>query len=148
MRSVFIFFPASQQSAVAGVLTKLLGESIELRWTDQRSVWATFIDPKNDFDADEIEGIASALGTTDFLCVMADISGRIPGVKEATDLCMWILECVPGVAMDDYSARLWTLDQMRTGAKFTGKSFFDTDGWYAERKTAQPGATDNPGDAQ
>ena len=50
------------------------------------------------------------------LSVIADISGRIEGVKEATRFCICLLERFGGVAMDEYSDHLWTLAELQTGA--------------------------------
>ena len=67
------------------------------------------------------------------LGVVADISGRVDGSAEATEFCCRFLLRFGGVAMDDYSDHLWTLQELETQTLYRGHHFFDTSGWYRDR---------------
>lgn len=79
-------------------------------------------------------GIAERLGQVR-LGVIVDISGRVDGTAEATSLCTGLLRRFGGVALDDYSDHLWTLDELLSGATFRGHHFFDTAGWHRESQS-------------
>jgi len=38
-----------------------------------------------------------------------------------------------GVAWDDYTSHCWTLAEIQSGAKVSGHTFFNYDGWHRSR---------------
>lgn len=64
--------------------------------------------------------------------VIADVSGRHAGDAEVSALVTGLLSRFDGVAEDDYTAHLWSLTELRSGARFEGHPFFDYRGWYEE----------------
>lgn len=132
MRSVFTFLPNCTREEVES----LLGFSIPGRNAIDPE-WEAIVSVYCYADA-EVEMpeicwlIQEKLGSKPFY-LAADITGRMEGAKEATALCIKMLERFGGYAMDDYSDHLWTLDKLRHGGTYNGHLFFDTVGWYEEK---------------
>lgn len=59
------------------------------------------------------------------LTVVADVSGRHDGTTQVRQLAVALLSRFKGIAEDEYSDRLWSLDEIQRDACVDGHRFFD-----------------------
>jgi hypothetical protein len=126
VRSVFVFTTVDRPSLEKTL--DLLGE----RQTDQWVLWEVLdvrIDEPPDW-ADGLEphrqqAIASAMGGVPPRVVVADISGRVPGLGEARRLAHAVLELGKGVALDDYSDHAWSIAEIDELVAIEDRHFFE-----------------------
>lgn len=59
------------------------------------------------------------------LTVVADVSGRHDGTSRVRALAVALLSRFEGIATDEYSDRLWSLDEILRDASVEGHRFFD-----------------------
>ncbi|MER5184495.1 hypothetical protein ABT009_40320 [Streptomyces sp. NPDC002896] len=78
----------------------------------------------SEWDPDDVAVLDAAVGHHPTWPVQIDISGRIDGTAEVHQLVELLLEH-GGVATDDYLARPWTLQEIKSGAANDGLRFFD-----------------------
>jgi hypothetical protein len=103
----------------------------------KENLYLSYYDDLESEDPELHAAITDRLGS-DVTCMSADISGTIDGTKQATMFCIRMLEHFGGVAYDDYSDHLWTLEELGNGATYMGHHFFDhAAGWYGENNPQQ-----------
>ncbi|MFJ8827668.1 hypothetical protein ACIREE_38755 [Streptomyces sp. NPDC102467] len=132
MRSVFVF-PTGEQAQTVACLDQHLPQ--------QRSPWTLngdlYIDIDeeatgylfSDWDPEDVAILEAVVGHRPGWAVQIDVSGRIDGTAEVHQLSALLLEH-GGVAIDDYSAHPWTLDEIHSGAVIEGLRFFDLRTYY------------------
>jgi hypothetical protein len=127
MRSVFVF-PAGEQAQTVASLDRYLPQQRD-PWTLAGNLYITIDDEQtgdlfSDWDPDDVAVLEAAIGHLPTWAVQIDISGRIDGTAEVHQLVAMLLEH-GGVAMDDYSAHPWTLQEIESQAVIDGLRFFD-----------------------
>ena len=142
MRSIFIHFPSADELRVRAWLDQHArsesGDSWTYPPTGDELLWISVEAPAQLGDWEPVESaiISDVVGTSAGL-VQVDISGRIPGDDEVSEVTLSLLEVSPGArAQDDYTSHLWTVDELRSIAKVEGHPFFDYRGWYAATEFA------------
>lgn len=90
-----------------------------------------YYDMYNEYDPEAISEITSFFGRGPSVQVIADISGRHRGMREH-DFARKLLTRFRGVAQDEYTYHLWTLDEINSGYVVEGHTFDDHMGWYVE----------------
>ncbi|GAC1575352.1 MAG: hypothetical protein NVS3B20_25010 [Polyangiales bacterium] len=69
--------------------------------------------------------IETVLGTDALVSVIADASGRYEGDQQVRDFARLLLTHFDGVAQDDRTPHLWSLNEIDAGHRVQGHSFFD-----------------------
>ncbi|MFN0244371.1 MAG: hypothetical protein ACKVWV_15900 [Planctomycetota bacterium] len=82
-----------------------------------------FRDPENRND------VVEALGGDPNLTVQFDAGAKHPGHKELRAFLVQLLSKYAGVALDDLSTHVWTVDDLRTDLHVHGFSFADHESW-------------------
>ncbi|MEV0040408.1 hypothetical protein [Streptomyces sp. NPDC050804] len=127
MRSVFVF-PAGERGETVASLDRHLPQQRD-PWTLGGNLYIEIDDEQtgylfSDWDPDDVVVLEAALGHHPTWAVQIDISGRIDGTAEVRQLVALLLEH-GGVAIDDYSAHPWTLQEIESGVVNAGLRFFD-----------------------
>ncbi|MFE4175725.1 hypothetical protein ACFRR7_27410 [Streptomyces sp. NPDC056909] len=127
MRSVFVF-PAGERGETVASLDRHLPQQRD-PWTLGGNLYIEIDDEQtgylfSDWDPDDVVILEAALGHHPTWAVQIDISGRIDGTAEVRQLVALLLEH-GGVAIDDYSAHPWTLQEIDSGVVNAGLRFFD-----------------------
>ena len=74
---------------------------------------------------EEVARITRALGEEIIVSVSADVSGRHKGQYEATIFIVGLLSRFHGVAEEDLSDHLWTLQELLNYSRYQGRLFFE-----------------------
>lgn len=82
-----------------------------------------FRDPQNRVD------VVKALGGEPSLTVQFDAGAKHPGHKQLRAFLVTLLTKYSGVALDDLSTHVWTVDDLRTDLHVHGFSFADHESW-------------------
>jgi hypothetical protein len=91
-------------------------------------------------DPKEIAELTSFFGREPSVHVSADISSRHLGDHDS-DFARTLLKRYRGVANDEYTSHLWTLEEIDSGYLVQGHTFSDHLGWYEEMKIRRTRAT-------
>lgn len=140
MRSVLVF-PAGERAGTVALLDRYLPEQRD-PWTVDGKLYIEIDDEQagylfSDWDPDDVAVLEVAVGYRPRWAVQIDISGRIDGTTEVHQLVELLLEH-GGVAMDDYSAHPWTLQEIKSGAVNEGLRFFDFRGYHELKGEQEP----------
>jgi hypothetical protein len=127
MRSVFVF-PAGERAETVATLDRHLPGQRD-PWTVDGNLYIEIDDEQaghlfSDWDPDDVAALEVAVGHRPWWALQIGISGRIDGTAEVRQLVELLLKH-GGVAVDDYSAHPWTLQEIRSGAMVGGLRFFD-----------------------
>ncbi|GAA2341289.1 hypothetical protein [Dactylosporangium salmoneum] len=127
MRSVFVF-PAGERAETVASLDRHLPQQRD-PWTLAGNLYINIDDEQTgrlfaDWDPDDVAVLEATVGHRPTWAVQIDISGRIDGTPKVHQLVALLLER-GGVAIDDYSAHPWTLQEIESGAVVDGLRFFD-----------------------
>ncbi|MFF0205843.1 hypothetical protein [Streptomyces sp. NPDC005017] len=133
MRSVFVF-PAGERAETVASLDQHLPQQRD-PWTLDGSLYIDIDDEDtgylfSDWEPDDVAVLDAAVGHHPGWAVQIDISGRIDGTAELHQLVALLLER-GGVAVDDYSAHPWTLQEIESGTVIDGLRFFDFRTYHA-----------------
>ena len=82
------------------------------------------------FEADEWSALVEALGGEPMVSLGVDVSGRHAGDQQVKEFLSAVLSKFHGIAQDDYTEHCWTLEEILSGHKEEGHTFFDYDGWH------------------
>jgi hypothetical protein len=88
--------------------------------------------------------VAQVLGGEPASTVQFDVGGKRPGHKELRQFLARLLAIHPGVALDDLSPHIWTLDDLRADRHVDGFAFADHES-YRKLHTTHHHATHPPG---
>ncbi len=137
MRSVFVLLRDATEVEVAAYLDRAYPGRPAPPWVspgcDGPSLYIHFWRGlSRDLDPLEYADLVGRFGGEPAGAVMADVSGRIPGVAEASGFAIGLLEHFGGAALDDHSLHLWSLAELRAGHRASGQRFFDHDGRHEE----------------
>ncbi|GLY54580.1 hypothetical protein [Lentzea sp. NBRC 102530] len=132
MRSVFVF-PRLDRAGVAAVLDALSPRQNTPWFVDD----ALYVDLDSeaegclyqDWEPEAVEQLTAAFGGRPSWAVQIDVSGRVDGTEQVRRLVLALLDA-GGVATDDYSDHAWTADEIRSGARCEGLTFFDFRGYH------------------
>ena len=80
-------------------------------------------------DEAERARVVAALGGEPTSTVMFDVGGKRPGHKELRQYLTKLLAIHPGVAVDDLSTHVWTLDDLKADRHVGGFAFADHEGY-------------------
>lgn len=137
MRSVVVLLRDTIGSAVTAYL--------DAAYPEQREPWVVFVegdaclyinlyrDGPREHEPEDWAYIVQRFGGEPAACVIADVSGRHPGDEQVAGFVAGLLSRFSGAAMDDYTAHLWSLNELRGGHRVRGHPFFDYNGWFAEK---------------
>ncbi|MBG7702562.1 hypothetical protein HCJ76_31980 [Streptomyces sp. MC1] len=133
MRTVFVF-PAGERAESISALDRHLNQQ-RRPWTLNGNLYIDIDEEQNgylfsDWEPDDVTVLDGALGFHPTWAVRIDISGRIDGTAEVHQLIALLLEH-GGVAIDDYSAHPWTVQEIQSGAVIDGLRFFDFSAHHA-----------------
>lgn len=98
-------------------------------------------------DADNRRHVAEALGREPDVTVQFDAGAKHPAHRQLRAFLVGFLTEYAGVALDDLSPHVWTVDELETDHKVNGFSFADHESWRKQHKfhphgqhAADPGA--------
>lgn len=126
MRSVFVF-PRLDRAGVVAVLDGLSPGQSE-PWLVDEVLYVGLVTEDDslyqDWEPETVERLTATVGHRPAWAVVIDISGRVDGTEE---LCRLVLNLIDagGGAIDDYSDHVWTGNDIRSGTRYDGLSFFD-----------------------
>ncbi len=128
MRSVFICHPEDSKDAVVTWLNSNLERDVDGHWLyreSARPVLFCYFTGESDWDDEELQEMDKMVPLSRCL-LQVDISGSVPGDREVNWLVTALLGAVSGgAAVDDYSASVWVLEEIESGAEKLGHPFFD-----------------------
>src|SRR4051812_22037225 len=90
-----------------------------------------------DWEPEAVDHLTAVIGHRPAWAVVINVSGRVDGTEQLRRLVLSLLD-VGGVAMDDYSDHAWTANDIRSGARYEGLSFFDFRGAHDRRSQRRP----------
>jgi len=142
MRSVFVYLKNTEKQAVEAVISSFAKPYAGEEWvypvTGDITLYIRYFDEyQSEFEPEEVADLVKALGHLPDVVLMADVSGRIKGEKEARMFVERLLTVFSGVAQDDYGNHYWSLEEINASAMPQGLRFFDTQGYYARRANGQ-----------
>jgi len=138
MRSVVIHLADTTRDAVQKRLSEFTEEKAGDQWrypsgSSTPVLYIEFYDDyQGEFELGELQPLETALGKMPDVSVIANISGRAPADVEVRLFAECLLGTFRGVAEDGYSNHYWTLVEIRSGARFQGRTFFDFEGWFRD----------------
>lgn len=126
MRTVLVF-PASERAEAVASLDRLLPQQ-RAPWTLGGNLYIDIDDEQfgylfADWEPEHLAALDAAIGHHPTWAVTIDVSGRIDGTPEVHQVTALLLEH-GGVAVDDYSAHPWTLQEIESGTVIDGLRFF------------------------
>jgi hypothetical protein len=129
---VFVF-PACGRAETIASLDRHLNQQ-RYPWTLDGNLYIDIDDEQtgclfSDWEPDDVTVLEAAVGHHPAWAVQIDISGRIDGTAEVHQLIALLLEH-GGVAIDDYSAHPWTLQEIQSETVIDGLRFFDFRSYY------------------
>lgn len=135
MRSVFVHLRETTEKRVAAFLQRTYPFQQGPPWIcDIRGDACLYIDfcsdVRKEFEPEDWRGLLAALGGEPQISIVADISGRHPGDEQVHAFVLTLLAQFKGIAQDDYTRHCWTTEDIRSGRKVEGHSFFDYRGWF------------------
>jgi hypothetical protein len=127
MRTVFVF-PAGERAETVASLDRHLPQQRD-PWTLGGNLYIDIDDEQtgclfSDWEPEDVAALDAAIGHHPTWAVTIDISARIDGTPEVHQVTALLLEH-GGVAVDDYSAHPWTLQETESGTVIDGLRFFD-----------------------
>ena len=128
MRSVFVLSLKSINETNA-LLNELAEWQPRLRaWTfghPNTVLWCTIgdLDTLGMEDSHQLS-MLDALGDLPEYGIQIDVSGKIRGFEEVMALACELLARLDGVAMDDHSDKMWTLDELQEQQQLEQPEFF------------------------
>ncbi len=142
MRSVNLHLIGATKEEVAAQLSRIAQKGIADHWYHPNREHARFTirfspgahSPQPPNTDDEFRG---TLGAPPDLTLYLDSGHRINpdeagkqiGAQEVHEVVGQVLERFQGVARDDLTNHLWTLDEIRSGKKINGAGFGDHEAW-------------------
>ena len=128
MRTVFVF-PAGGRAETVASLDRHLPQQ-RVPWTLGGNLYIDIDDERagclfRDWEPDDVAALDAAIGQHPTWAVTIDISGRVDGTPEVHRVTALLLED-GGVAVDEYSAHPWTLQEIESGTVIDGRRFFDS----------------------
>lgn len=90
-------------------------------------------------DAENRRHVVEALGREPELTVQFDAGAKHPGHKELRAFLVALFGEYSGVALDDLSPHVWTVDELKADTHVNGFAFADHESWRKLHKI-QPGA--------
>ena len=140
MRSVFLHLRQASESEVAEVLRGLYPRQAGPPWIAEVEGDACLY---VNFDAggaseqgpDEWARLVGVLGGEPSVSLQCDVSGRYPGDEQVSHFVTEMLSRFGGAAQDDFTPHLWSLNEIRSGHREEGHTFFDYTGWWSARRT-------------
>ena len=135
MRSVVVFLKNTEKRAVEAALSSFAKSFPDGKWiyppSGNTTLWIRYYNEyASEFEPEEMAILLKAIGQSPDVVLIADISGRVEGEKEARFFVSTMLSAFSGVASDDYSNHYWSLAEINSDAKPKGLRFFDYQGWH------------------
>jgi hypothetical protein len=130
MRSVWFYLADTTAEQVGKALSDFAPQANPKQWLYPNVENPVLYIELSDLSAlkdDELLALERALGKLPEVTVLADVSGRVPGVIEVQAFVYAILPRFRGVATDDYTSHLWTFEEIQAGERFEGHTFFKRD---------------------
>jgi len=125
MRSVFVHLWNTSERDVAAALDRLFptqGRPWAFEVNDDPCLYIDFYRDGHIEDEDWLTRF-SARGGPPAVSVIANISGRHEGSKQASQFVTWLLSEFEGVTTDDDWLHLWTLEEVQNDLLVDGKKF-------------------------
>jgi hypothetical protein len=141
MRSIALFLRGANEAALTAYLDR--------SYPGQRQPWVLsvngdtrlYIDvvpfEPEDFEPEELADFATQFGDLPPCYVVAHVSGRHAGEVEVVQFIEGLFTEFRGVAMDEYTSHLWSLDEIKTAHRFKNHPFFDYNGWHLQSRSAK-----------
>lgn len=89
-------------------------------------------------DAENRKHVVDALGREPDVTVQFDAGARHPGHKELRAFLTELLSEYSGVALDDLSTHVWTVEELESDAHINGFAFADHESWRKLHKVHPP----------
>jgi hypothetical protein len=80
-------------------------------------------------DTENQRQVVGVMGREPDLTVQFDAGGKHPGHKELREFLIELLSEYSGVALDDLSTHVWTLDELKADRHVNGFAFADHESW-------------------
>jgi hypothetical protein len=144
MRCVLLHLKQTTPTEVAAALDEVCSGRYGsgLRWVYPSSQQAVlYVNLYADYERYEPEvwaAVRSKLGDVPDVSIIAEVAGRTGGRRAVIGFTRQILAQFEGVAQDDYTAYLWTKEEIETDQTSQGHRFFDTIGWWESNSTKPP----------
>lgn len=132
MRSVYVFIPTTVKELRSHLdsLTPRVRDVNQWLYPNatEKVLYIEIADDVHDeLEPETAETLLRQFGGERVRCVSIDVSSRCPGEHEIREIVLGLLHRFGGVAMDDWSDHLWTLDEIKTGLRCEGRHFFTGD---------------------
>lgn len=129
MRSVFVWVRATPAKLRACLDELAHRQGTTEQWLYPDSIQSILYIQPTDELYDELEPETQAALDARFdgrrvSCLSIDVSGRCDGEREVREVVSALLRRFDGVAMDDWSEHLWTLEEIDSGKKWEDRRFF------------------------
>ena len=133
MRSVFVSLRAASERDVRDHLDESYSRGVApaSEWCDEEILFIDFDhDGPVEFGPEDWSRLVAPLGGEPSASLIANVSGRHAGDEQVLRFIRSILERFDGLAQDEHTNHLWSLDEVVSGHQVRGHPFFDTVGWF------------------
>jgi hypothetical protein len=129
MRSVYVFVRASSDALRAYLesLAPRVGQAEQWIYpnTAKKVLYIEVVDDLYDeLEPETVKALLARFGGERVRCVCIDVSRHHSGGSEVEDVVLGLLRMFDGVAMDDGSEHLWTLEELEAGQTYQEHRFF------------------------
>ena len=134
MHSIFVHLRDARRDDISEYFDTRAGKGLREHWYYPNRTDPVFSIrfPHGDSDFRDEENrraVVEALGAEPALTVQLDAGGKHPGHPELRRFLIDLFEHHPGVALDDLSPHVWTLEDLRADRHVLGFAFADHESW-------------------
>lgn len=94
--------------------------------------------------AENRQHVTELMGRAPDVTIQFDVGGKHPGHKELRTFLIALMGEFSGVALDDLSPHVWTLDDLKNDVHIGGFAFADHEHWRRVHAGAHPNPTRTP----
>jgi hypothetical protein len=129
MRSVLVHLAGCTEAEVASLLTATYPTQAGPPWIalvdgDACLYIVFYRDHVSEFEPADLDLLLARFSGRLPVSVRADVSGRHDGALQVRHFVETLLSSWPGLAEDEYSNHLWTLEEVRTRSSVDGRPYF------------------------
>ena len=129
MRSVYVFARVTSEELGSYLDSLVPRRGAAEQWLypdpDKKILYIQITDDLYDeLEPETLEEVLAHFGGERVTCLSIDVSGRYPGEEEVKEIVSMLLRRFEGIAMDDWSEHLWTLEEIVSGRRWNGQRFF------------------------
>ena len=139
MHSIFVHLADSPSDDVAAYFDARAAKGLREHWyfPDRADPVFTIRFPHGGAEYRDEENrrqVEAALGGEPSLTVQFDVGGKHPGHRELREFLAAFLARHPGIALDDLSKHIWSVEDLRSDHRVEGMAFADHESWRKHHK--------------